>query len=173
MNNIAQKLGFTQKADLFHPSRFLYSFIFIVFTLMFMTYAPRFIARYVPIEYYTVKQPVEVNREEYKPGDKITVTLIRSSSINVSAHSTVQVYLYDAKGKLYKHNPLFDGNVIVEKSDGIIAYLTYTLPTDLPNGVYYIKALVDYPNPNDATVRNSYIWTTKVFTVDSNSEEVN
>jgi len=121
--------------------------------------------------YYSVQQPASVDREVYKPCDKLVVTIVRTSLINVSAHATVQIYLVNVEGKIIKHNPLFDGSVLIEITNKAVVYLSYIVPCDLIDGKYYLKAIVDYTVPS-TNIRKNYIWVTDSFTVSNSINEV-
>lgn len=167
--NIFTLLHPSTRNDLFHPSRFLYAIVFATLFAAFGYFAPRVWTQYSDYpQYYSVKQPVSVDREIYKQGDKLVATAVRTSLLNVAAHSTVQIYLVTSTGEIVKRNPLFDGNVIVEKTQEAVVHLTYTIPYDLPNGKYYIKAIITYPIYD--TIK-SYTWFTQAFTVDDKLTE--
>jgi hypothetical protein len=154
----------TIKERVFHPTRLFYTILFFALFSILGYFIPRLWIQYGGVEYYKVEQPVPVNQDTYRPCDTIVATVVRTSLVNVSAHSTVQIYLVNAK-TLAKFDPIFDGNVIIEKSDHQTYYISHALPCTLPDGQYYLQSLVKFPLLG---IEKTYLWKTDAFTVDKN-----
>ncbi len=151
-----------------HPARFLYTVAFTTLFIIFGFYAPKvWLTYFDKTDYYSVEQPVPVDKEVYKPCENIIATIVRTSFIVDSAHSTVQVYLINGS-TLNKYSPLFDDNIIIEKSNARIFHLTYKLPCDLKNGKYFIQALITY---HINGIPKTYIWATNAFTINNTEED--
>lgn len=161
------------RSDMLHPTRLLYALIFATLFIVLGYFTPRFYEQYIDqTNYYTIKQPATVDQESYKQCDKIAVTAVRTSSFNMSVHSTVQLFLVNTNGQIYKGVVVYDGNVIVGISKDVVIHLIYTVPCDIRDGQYYIKGIIVYPLPLIEKTR-SYIWVTNSFTIASQSAELN
>lgn len=140
-------------------------FFALLFGAVFMIigiYAPKIWLTYFDkTDYYRVQQPVETDKHEYKSCERLVINLVRTSSISDNAHSTVQLFSASNSGTL-KFIPLFNGNIIVEKSNEQVFYLNYELPCNLPAGKYYIKAAIKYRIQG---VDRNYFWSTRAFDV--------
>jgi len=166
--NIKRLFNPSIRQDFFHPTRLLYALMGLVLFIVVGVYLPKFITIYLPIDYYKVEQPVRIDREIYKPCDTIVMTAIRSSSIDVVAHATEQVYLVNVNGTITKYDPIYDGSLTVKKGNKVIVNLVHQLPCNLVNGNYYIQTIITYPFNG---IQKTFTWVTVPFTVSKTATE--
>lgn len=103
---------------------------------------PPFVSRFIPSSYYYyIENPVDINKQEYHPGDYITIIIERSSRIEQSAEETLELTLVTVD---------FDQDVIserrfvnVERGQRIIR-TTMKIPEDSEPGSYVVRGNVKF-----------------------------
>ena len=92
--------------------------------------------------YYTIKVPVEVEKDVYKSGDIVTVRIERSALIDTQGISIRELILVDEKGnrEVFRYNTNLAINA--GKEDVTVDWL---LPPNIKDGVYFFQGVVSYP----------------------------
>lgn len=162
-SNIKGLLSPSLRQDIFHPSRLLYAILFGALFVTLGYFGPRFyLENFDTTEYYSVEQPVTVHKHIYKPCEKVVATIVRTSKLNMEGHSVVQLYLVD-RNNLSKSIPLFNNDVLIEKTESQVFNLTYTLPCNVETGEHFIQALIKYQIKG---IEKSYVWRTNTFSIE-------
>lgn len=150
--------------DIFHPTRFFFALIFATIFVVLGYFTPRLYLQYIDTtEYYSVEKPVLVDKHIYKPCDTINTTFVRTSLVEGTAHGTVQLFLID-ENEITKIKPLFDGNIVIMRTNKKTIHTSYILPCDIKNGSYYIQAIVKYQIQG---IQKIYSWSTETFVIEN------
>jgi hypothetical protein len=144
------------------PSRLLFAAIFAVATMTFVNQATEFYFKNIDkTEYFSVKQPVSIDKNEYLSCEPILVDLVRTSVITTRAVSTVEIILVNDKGEWFKQT-IGGSDFNIDKSQGQVIHVRFVLPCDIIPGQYFLKAVVHYEvrgMPKD------YVWESESFQV--------
>lgn len=144
------------------PHRIVFAVVFAAASMLFVNQGSNFYLKYVDkTEYFTVRQPVTIDKHEYKPCDQILVDLVRTSSITSRAVSTVELILVNDKGEWTKQT-VGGNDFIIDKSENQILHVNFNLPCTIKSGKYYLKAVVNYKVHE---IEKNYIWESESFSV--------
>lgn len=144
------------------PLRLVYAALFAVSSMIFVNQGADFYFKHIDkTEYFTVKQPVTVDKHEYLAGESILVDLVRTSMVTSRAVSTVELILVNAEGEWYKET-IGGGEFNIDKSNGQVIHITFRLPPDIPVGQYFLKAVVNYEFRH---IPKNYVWESESFSV--------
>ena len=117
-------------------------FIFILVPIM-MT---NFYFHYVDdTAYYSVVQPIPVDRKYYKPCDKVNLTLTRTALLNLSLDVNIELVLRKDDQTIAKiTDAQIHRNPSVKKGEKQTVLLSYNLPCNIEDGLYYWQFLATY-----------------------------
>lgn len=92
--------------------------------------------------YYSIKVPIEVEKEAYKAGDIVTVEIDRTALITTQGISIRELILVDEKGnkEVFRYNNNLAINAGSEKLN-----VEWLLPPNIKDGVYFFQGVVSYP----------------------------
>ncbi len=127
------------------PMRIIWACFFaFMFTMIGLTF-PEFYFKYLDrTEYYTIEQPISVDKITYTPCEKTILTIKRNSLVNTVANSAIDLNLVKADGKVVR---ILDAHITVESSiakGSKIIDVAFTLPCDLDNGTYFWQGTIVY-----------------------------
>lgn len=95
--------------------------------------------------YYTVIQPIPVAEKWYKPCDDVVLTLTRSSLIDLSGSIQTDLVLKQNNNVIFKvPDAKFTRTVSVSKGDRVTVSVSYPLPCNLADGLYYWQITLTY-----------------------------
>ena len=142
--------------------RLLFAFVFFVLSLIFVNEGSAFYLKYIDkTEYFSVKQPVAVDKNEYEACSPILVDLVRTSTITTRAVSTVELILSNDKGEWLKKT-IGGGDFNIDDSSAQIIRIQFLLPCDIASGKYFLKAIVHY---EIREINRNYVWESEIFQV--------
>lgn len=115
-------------------------FAFLGFTLPYIYF------RYFDnTQYYTVVQPIPVDRKYYKPCDNTILTTTRTSAVDTQATFGVDLVLKDKDSNTILKVPNAHFNTEASVKAGTVTLsVVYKLPCALPDGLYYWQATMKY-----------------------------
>lgn len=92
--------------------------------------------------YYTIKVPIEVEKDIYKSGDTVTVSIERSALIDTQGISIRELILVDENGnkEVFRYNT----NLAINAGKENIT-VDWVLPLNIKDGVYFFQGVVSYP----------------------------
>ncbi len=92
--------------------------------------------------YYTIKVPIDIEKEIYKSGDIVGVEIERTALFDTQGISIRELILVDEKGnrEIFRYNTNLAINAGKEKMN-----VDWLLPPNIKNGVYFFQGVVSYP----------------------------
>lgn len=143
--------------------RIVYMMIFIVLFNMLGYYFPLFYYRNLDrTEYVTVEVPATIDKQSYRPCEKVIVTVDRRSKINTRGSNVVQL-IQLVNEETQKRTTLAKDDFIIEVGR-VILHLPYIIPCDTLPGKYFIETVIEYKAHD---IERHYIWSTEGFSVTS------
>ncbi len=121
-------------------------FSIVIFATLFSVlgyYIPRaYFSWFDQTIYYTIKVPVEVEKDIYKAGDIVTVEIERNALITTQGVSIRELILIDEKGnkEVFRYTTDLAINAGKEKVN-----VDWVLPPNIKDGVYFFQGVVSYP----------------------------
>jgi len=91
--------------------------------------------------YYSIKNPVPVDRPVYTSCDTVVLKFERSAAINTSAKATIELVLTNTDSETEVQR--FTKDLVLEPGTKTI-YSNYWLPCDIPEGSYYYNGIVEF-----------------------------
>lgn len=92
--------------------------------------------------YYSIETPIQVEKEVYKPGDIVTVNIIRKAVLDTQGISIRELNLVDEKGNIEVFT--YNTNLAINAGKENIK-VDWLLPPNLKDGVYFFQGIVSYP----------------------------
>lgn len=124
---------------------------------------PGFYYRYLDrTDYYTVEQPVSVDKEVYAPCEETILIAKRNSLIDTSADFSTDLTLVSEDGSEFK---VPNGHINTEASvrrGEVVMKVAYKLPCDIVDGRYFWQSTMNYKIRG---IDKTYIYITEVFEV--------
>jgi len=144
------------------PGRLLFAFLFAVGSMVFTNQATEFYFKNIDkTDYFRVRQPVSIDRQEYSPCEPVLVDLVRTSSVTSRAVSTVELILVNKEGEWYKQT--IGGNEFnIDVSQNQIIHIPFNLPCNVQPGQYFLKAVVTY---HVRGYEKNYKWESESFNI--------
>lgn len=142
---------------------------FCMFFAVMGWFLPRIYLQYFDkTEYYKVKSPAQIVQKIYKPCDTVPVTIRRTVLIDLRAHSTINLILKSDDGKIKYGQG--SRELIITKTNGEEPITALWKIKDeeggcnIPNGIYYYDALVEYQIQG---ITKQTFFTTDTFVVEN------
>lgn len=143
-NGLLQKTNNSLKHFMVHLKSSFFSIVFFacLFSLLGYFIPKAYFTWFDKTVYYTIKVPIEVEKEVYKSGDIVTVKIERNALIDTQGISIRELILVNQNGnnEVFKYNTNLAINVGKE-----IVYVDWLLPPNIKNGVYFFQGIVSYP----------------------------
>lgn len=154
----------TFRQDMFHPNRIMYALIFALLFSGIGYYAPAFYLENIDkTEYYTMQQPLKMDKITYKPCDTTVLTTTRKSLVDTNITFTRDLKLIRIIDEAHVTIPQarFISDQIVSKGIKVIS-VALPLPCDLEDGTYYWEGNGIYKVRN---IEKNYIYISDSFEV--------
>lgn len=121
----------------------------LVFSIVFMVIGqvvPDTYYRYFDNkQYYTVVQPMPVDKKWYKPCESVQITGTVTSLVNTNLDMNIELILRKSNNTVLKIPDLVLKKTTIAKAEARQTVLiAYPLPCDLEDGLYYWQMLVTY-----------------------------
>lgn len=128
------------------PKRVVLALVFAFHFMLIGWLVPELYFKYFDnTNYYTVVQPVPVDKKWYKPCDDVQVTATRTSLVNVNLDVNIELILRKDGDTIFKvPNGKVHRTATVQQGKGVTILVTYPLPCDLPPGLYYWQIIATY-----------------------------
>jgi hypothetical protein len=123
-------------------------------------YLPKIYVEYFDTtKYYEITIPIIIEKNIYKPCEKIRWIMHRKALINMDAMATTELVLMKGNEEVYREQtPL-----ILEKGEYDVS-MSQKLPCDLEDGDYFFRGIVTY-HIDDSTKR--FVYYTNTFNVEA------
>lgn len=149
--------------NLLHPYRFLSAFLFAILFLLTATLVNYLYFKYLDTTvYYSVAQPVSVDKPVYKPCEDTILTTKRTSLIDTTADFYRDLRLVRSDGAQFKVSSSESQTKGIIKSGVQLVSIGIKLPCDLPDGQYFWNVLISYPYKGNM---KNYNYITQTFRV--------
>lgn len=114
-------------------------------------------------QYYTVLQPVSVDKKFYKPCESTILTAKRTSYLDMIGNFFIDLTLVRSDGAKYKVNGgHLDKQYSIQTGKDIIVSADFELPCDISDGLYFWQVTVPYKIHG---FDRSYTFITETFNV--------
>src|SRR3990172_10155025 len=150
------------------PMRFLYALVFAFMFSVIGWAIPNIYYQYVDgTVYYTVEQPISVDKTVYKPCKETILITKRNALIDTIAVFSTDLTLVGEDGSEFK---VPDGHLNTEASvrkGEVVVKVAYKLPCELADGRYFWQSTMNY---SVRGVQKIYTYITEVFEVSQDGE---
>lgn len=144
------------------PMRFISALVFAAASMILVSVGTDYYFRYIDkTEYFTVRQPVAIDKHTYLPCETVLVDLVRTSKVNARAVSTVELILVNDSGEWYKQTVGGD-DFNIDQSENQVIHIPFNLPCNMASGQYYLKAVIEY---HVRDIPKNYVWESEIFNV--------
>lgn len=132
-------------SNLLHPYRFASAFIFAIIFLVIGELVPNIYFRYLDrTVYYSVTQPVSVDKNVYKPCGTTILTTKRTSMIDTTAAFYRDLRLVRSDGAQLKVSNTETNTQGIVRSGSQLVSIGIKLPCNLQDGQYFWNVLMTY-----------------------------
>jgi len=121
----------------------------LIFSVLFMS-----LGRLIPdvyfqyfdnTPYYTIVQPIPVDKKYYKPCENVQITATRTSQVNTTIDAFIELVLRKDNTAILKvPGSQIHRSSIITRSERQTVLISYPLPCNISEGVYYWQILVKY-----------------------------
>lgn len=149
------------------PQRVILGLVFATLSMVFVNQGSEFYLKNLDkTEYFTVRQPVAVDKHNYQPCESVLVDLVRNSTITTRAVATVELILINENGEMFKKT--IGGNEFnIDKSVDQVVHTSFSLPCNVKPGKYFLKAVVNYSVKG---IEKNYVWQSSGFDISTQTE---
>jgi hypothetical protein len=147
-----------------HPSRFVNATIFaFVFAFIGWIVPMTYFRYFDQTNYYTVLQPVSVDKNTYKPCEKTTITTTRTALVDLEISYTryLRLIRIGDNAQIIIDEATNKSNVGVKKGIAIVSK-SLKLPCNLEDGRYLWQGVATYEYKNS---KKTYVYISEVFAV--------
>lgn len=127
------------------PKRLILAAVFAFHFIVIGWLVPDFYFKYFDnTSYYSIVQPIPVDKKYYKPCENVLLTATRTSLINTTLTANIELILRKDNETIF-HVPdaKFQRNATI-KEGKITVLVKYPLPCKLPEGLYYWQVIATY-----------------------------
>lgn len=143
------------------PSRVLMALLFAGIFSVIAEFIPNVYFRYFDkMAYYSIEQPISVDKKFYNPCEVTRATIKRVSLINTTASSVIDLVLVKADKSEEKIINL-NRDMAIIKGERVLT-VHWPLPCDIPEGKYYWQAVMKY---NVNGIERTYSYISETFNV--------